>query len=130
MDFKQRLRYENDKIRMMSCAPQLTPNQWFVDHWWTVHPEHRMHPMDACFSDTYLFEKFSIPFIQHFGRTWFIENSQAVNPVMGRVIGKIHGLTMNDCNGEVRTTDLGPNYHSRLVEIFESEIPLVNAVET
>ena len=125
----QRLQYGADKNRMMGCAPQLTPNQWFVDHWWTVHPEYRMHPMDACFSDVYLFEKFSIEFIQHFGRTWFIENSEAVNPVMGRVVGKIHGLSMNLDSGEVRTTDLDPNYHSRLIEVLESEIPLVYAVE-
>ena len=129
MESKQRLWYENDKIRMLSSAQQLNPNQWFVDHWWTVHPEYRTHPMDACFSDVYLFEKFSIGFSQHFGRTWFIENSQSANTVMGRVVGRIHGLAMNLCSGEVRTTDLGPNYHSRLVQVLESEIPLVHAVE-
>ena len=119
----------NNKYMLENSPSHLNSNQWLVDHWWTVHPEHRTHPMDACFSDVYVFEKISICYIQHFGQTWFVDPSQNVNIVMGRVIGKIHGAKQDAYDGKVKTTGLDPTIHNRRCEVLESEIPLVYAVE-
>ena len=119
----------NNKWVLGNSPSHLNSNQWLVDHWWTVHPEHRTHPMDACFSDVYVFEKISICYIQHFGQTWFADPFQNENIVMGRVIGKIHGVKQDAYDGKVKTTGLDPTIHNRRCEVLESEIPLVYAVE-
>ena len=88
-----------------------------------------MHPMDACFQDVYVFEKIPIPYIQHFGHTWFVDFSENMNPVMGRVIGKIHGVKLDGKDGMVKTTSFDLSSHNRLVEQNEFDIPLVYAKE-
>ena len=120
---------EYNKWALENIPSHLNSNQWLVDQWWTVHPGHRTHPMVACFSDVYVFEKITIQFIQHFGQTWFVDPPENVNIVMGRVIGKIFGVKQDVNDGTVKTTGLDPNYHYRRCEVLESEIPLVYAVE-
>ena len=122
------VREEYNKWALENSPSQLKPNQWLTDPWWTVHPGHRAHPMDACFSDVYVFEKRTIQYIQHFGHTWFVDPPENANIVMGRVIGRILGVKQDANDGTVKTTDLGPNYHYRLCEPQESEIPLVHAI--
>ena len=128
MEMNQKVSSNNKKY-LESCPNQLSPNQWLVDNWWTVHPAHRSHPMDGCFQDVYVFEKIPIPYLQHFGATWFVDPSECINPVMGRVIGKIHGVKLDANDGMVKTTSFDPYFHNRLILQYENDIPLVYAKE-
>ena len=128
MENNQKVSLSNKRY-LESCQNQFPTNQWLVDNWWTVHPGHRSHPMDACFQDVYVFEKIPIPYLQHFGATWFVDPSECINPVMGRVIGKIHGVKLDANDGMVKTTSFDPYFHNRLILQYENDIPLVYAKE-
>ena len=119
----KKVREEYNKWALENIPSDLKPNQWLTDPWWTVHPGHRAHPMDACFSAVYVFEKRTIQYIQHFGHTWFVDPPKNANIIMGRVIGRILGAKQDASDGTAKTTDLDPNYHYRRCELQESESP-------
>ena len=128
MEYNHQVSLSNKRY-LENCPNQFSANQWLVDNWWTVHPGHRSHPMDAYFQDVYVFEKIPIPYLQHFGDTWFVDFSESMNPIMGRVIGKIHGVKLDGNDGMVKTTSFDPSFHNRLIERYETDIPLVYARE-
>ena len=119
----------SNKFILENSPIQLNSNQWFVHHWWSFHPGHRMDPLGACLSGVYVIGKISIPYLQHLGEAWFVDPPQHHNVVMGRVIGKIHGAKRDACDGKIKTTCHDPTVHSRCVELHEFETPLVYACE-
>ena len=117
----------SNKYILGNSPSQLKSNQWLVDHWWTVHPGHRMDPLGACLSEVYVIGKISIPYPQHLGEAWFADPPQHHNVLVGRVFGKIHGVNWDACDGKIKTTCLDPTVHGRRVELQEFEAPLVYA---